>query len=55
MACLIIAGIAGGGYYLYRTKKTLKTVESDVKDGDKLDQNATSTDAEDNTKSDNDK
>ena len=25
---VIIIGIGGGGYYLYRTKKTLKTAES---------------------------
>lgn len=30
MAIIIIAGIGGGGYYLYRTKRTLKTVEGDV-------------------------
>lgn len=30
MAIIIIAGIGGGGYYLYRTKKTLKTVEDNV-------------------------
>lgn len=30
MAAVIIAGIGGGGYYLYRTKKTLKTVEGGV-------------------------
>ncbi len=30
MAAIIIAGIGGGGYYLYRTKKTLKTVENSV-------------------------
>ena len=28
MAIVIIIGIGGGGYYLYRTKKTLKTAES---------------------------
>ena len=32
MAALIIAGIGGGGYYFYRTKRTLKTVE-DVASG----------------------
>lgn len=31
MAVIIIAGIAGGGYYFYRTKKTLQTVESSAK------------------------
>ena len=31
MAAIIIAGIAGGGYYFYRTKKTLKTVENNAK------------------------
>ena len=34
MAIIIIAGIGGGGYYLYRTKKTLKTAESAVKGED---------------------
>ena len=30
LAIVIITGIGGGGYYLYRTQKTLKTVESSV-------------------------
>lgn len=30
MAIVIIIGIGGGGYYLYRTQKTLKTVEKSV-------------------------
>ena len=30
MATVIIIGIGGGGYYLYRTQKTLKTVEGAV-------------------------
>lgn len=30
MATVIVIGIASGGYYLYRTQKTLKTVESDI-------------------------
>ncbi len=30
LAIVIIAGICGGGYYFYRTKRTLKTVKSDV-------------------------
>ena len=30
LAIVIIAGIGGGGYYFYRTKKTLKTVEDSV-------------------------
>lgn len=30
LAIVIIAGIGGGGYYLYRTQKTLKTVENSV-------------------------
>ncbi len=30
LAIVIILGIAGGGYYFYRTKKTLKTVENNV-------------------------
>ena len=33
MAIIIIAGIGGGGYYLYRTKKTLNKVSSDIVDG----------------------
>ena len=31
MAAVIIAGIGGGGYYLYRTRKTLSKVESTAK------------------------
>lgn len=31
MAILIILGIGGGGYYLYRTRRTLKKVETTVK------------------------
>ena len=34
LAIVIIAGIGGGGYYLYRTRKTLKTVEHNVKGED---------------------
>ena len=34
MAIIIIAGLAGGGYYFYRTRKTLKTVEGDIKGED---------------------
>ncbi len=30
MAAIIIAGIGGGGYYLYRTRKALKTVEGNI-------------------------
>ena len=30
MAIIIVLGIAGGGYYLYRTKRTLKSVEKNV-------------------------
>ena len=30
LAIVIITGIGGGGYYLYRTQKTLKTVENSV-------------------------
>ena len=30
MATVIVLGIAGGGYYFYRTRKVLKTVEGDV-------------------------
>jgi len=35
MAIVIIIGIGSGGYYLYRTQKTLKTVEGDVTGKDK--------------------
>ena len=35
MAIIIIAGIGGGGYYLYRTKRTLKTTESVAKGEEK--------------------
>ena len=38
MAVIVIAGICGGGYYLYRTRKTLNKVESTAK-GDNI-QNA---------------
>lgn len=34
LAIIVVAGICGGGYYLYRTKKTLKTVEEDVSGND---------------------
>lgn len=34
LAIVIVLGIAGGGYYLYRTKKTLKTAEKVVKGED---------------------
>ncbi|MBR3236504.1 DUF11 domain-containing protein [Candidatus Saccharibacteria bacterium] len=34
MAVIIIAGIGGGGYYLYRTKRTLKTAENVAKGED---------------------
>lgn len=34
MAIVVIIGIMGGGYYLYRTRKTLKTVEGAVKGSD---------------------
>lgn len=30
MAVIIVLGLGGGGYYLYRTRKTLKTVENTV-------------------------
>ena len=30
IALVILAGIGGGGYYFYRTRKTLKTVKSSV-------------------------
>ena len=31
LAIIVIAGIGGGGYYLYRTRRTLKTVENVAK------------------------
>ena len=31
LAIIVIAGIGGGGYYLYRTRKNLKNVEQNVK------------------------
>ena len=31
MAVIVIAGIGGGGYYLYRTSKTLNKVETTAK------------------------
>ena len=34
LAIIVIIGIGGGGYYLYRSRKTLKTVENDVTKGD---------------------
>lgn len=37
LAIVIIAGICGGGYYLYRTRKTLKAVEGDVSGKDSKD------------------
>ncbi len=36
MAIIIIAGIGGGGYYLYRTKRTLKTAENVAKGEEKV-------------------
>lgn len=30
MACVIVAGIAGGGYYFYRTRKTIRALEGGV-------------------------
>ena len=35
LAAVVVAGILGGGFYLYNTRKTLKTVESAVKGEDK--------------------
>ena len=49
LAIVIIAGIGGGGYYLYRTQRTLKTVEDSVSgkvDSDKDDKNNEKTDKE---------
>lgn len=39
LASIIVVGIAGGGYYFYRTRKVLKTVEGDVAGKDAKDQN----------------
>lgn len=49
LAIVIIAGIGGGGYYLYRTQRTLKAVEDSVSgkvDSDKDDKNNEKTDKE---------
>ena len=50
MAIVIIAGIGGGGYYLYRTKKVLNKVNDDIVDGG----NAKTTDETKEPKSQND-
>ena len=44
LAILVVLGISGGGYYLYRTRRTLKAVEGgvsgkDVKDDKKVEDN----------------
>lgn len=44
MAAIIIAGIGGGGYYLYRTKKTLNKVNSTIVDGDSKTDSTTTAD-----------
>lgn len=36
LAIVVVAGICGGGYYLYRSRKTLKTVEGVVKGDDAI-------------------
>jgi uncharacterized repeat protein (TIGR01451 family) len=36
LAIIIVAGLGGGGYYLYRSKRTLKTVESTVSGKDAI-------------------
>lgn len=46
LAAVIIAGIGGGGYYLYRTKKTLKTVENDISGSNKTDEIKTEPESE---------
>ena len=46
MAIIIILGIGGGGYYLYRTKKTLKTAENVAK-GEESAKSESDTDAKD--------
>ena len=49
MAVLVVLGVAVGGYYLYRTRRTLKTVENDVTGKDVKDAKA-ETKPEDNAK-----
>ena len=57
MAILIVAGIIGGGYYFYRTKKTLKTVEGDVtgKDASMTNEGGTNPKGTDSNKPENNK
>lgn len=45
MAAVVIAGIGGGGYYLYRTRKTLNKVESTAKGENTSTPEATKSDA----------
>ena len=42
MAIIIVAGIAGGGYYFYRTRKTLKALEGGVSGKDTPNQDTSS-------------
>lgn len=51
MATVIILGIGGGGYYLYRTKRTLKTVENTVSGKDAAGSAADKKDISDGTSS----
>ena len=61
MAAAIVAGIIGGGYYLYRTKKVLRTAEGDAmgkvekKDGNKADKAENKKDTESEVKNDSEK
>ena len=51
IAIIIIAGLGGAGYYFYRTKKTLKTVENSVSGKDEIEESATKDDTTDDTSS----
>lgn len=55
LAAVIIAGIAGGGYYLYRTRKTLDTVESSVSGNHKAKTEPKVKTSQDSTSHDSDK
>ena len=56
LAIIVVAGICGGGYYLYRTRKTLKTVEGNVTGKDTTENDTQSKDDKiEDDKKDNDK
>ena len=48
MAAIIVVGIAGGGYYFYRTRKVLKAVQGGVSGKDTPDSNDTPSQTPDN-------